>query len=173
MNDLQLSPAQTFSLFDTTKAQRINLSRQLVDDIEEGLADPLKVQTHIKMLEDIINTLTNTDPSKNKNADIAKKYRALVMDAAEKYGQKFELHNAAFSIGEVGVRYDFSMCGDPIMDRLLNDKEIIDRDMKTRQDFLKTLPATGMDIFDPTTGEVVKVYPPSKSGTTALKTTLK
>lgn len=173
MNDLQLTPAQTFSIFDTTKAQRISLSRQLVDDLEEGLADPLKVQTHIKMLEDIINTLTNTDPSKNKNADIAKRYRALVMDAAAKYGQKFELHNAAFSVGEVGVRYDFSMCGDPYLQRAEAEQSAATAKVKERQDLLKTVPVSGLDIVDLASGEMVKVYPPSKSGTTALKTTLK
>ncbi|MES2428279.1 MAG: hypothetical protein V4560_14965 [Bacteroidota bacterium] len=173
MDNLQLTPAQTFSLFDTNKPQRVNLCAMLVADIEDGLADPLKVQTHIKMLEDIINTLTNTDVSKNKNADIAKRYRSLVMDAAAKYGAKFELHNAAFSVSEVGVRYDFSMCGDPYLERIEKDKVRADAELKTRQELLKTVPVTGMEIIDTETGEAVTIYPPSKSGTTALKTTLK
>lgn len=173
MNDLNLQPSQVFSLFETNKAERVKLCDSIVGDLELGFNDPLKIQSQIKMLEDIINTLTNTDSSKNKNADIAKRYKALVMDAAQKYGQKFELHNASFSVGEVGVRYDFSMCGDPFMEQYLSDKEIIDTRVKERQDFLKTVPPSGMDIFDPGTAEVVRVYPPSKSGTTALKTTLK
>lgn len=173
MENLQLTPAQTFSIFDTNKTQRVALCTCLVADIEDGLADPLKVQTHIKMLEDIINTLTNTDPTKNKNSDIAKRYRSLVMDAVAKYGQKFELHNAAFSVGEVGVRYDFSMCGDPYLKQAEIDKTRIDAIVKERQEMLKTIPATGTEIIDSETGELVTIYPPSKSGTTALKTTLK
>lgn len=173
MNDLKLQPSQVFSLFETNKAERVKLCDSIVGDLELGFNDPLKIQTQIKMLEDIINTLTNTDPSKNKNADIAKRYRALVMDAAAKYGQKFELHNAAFSIGEVGVRYDFSMCGDPYLERAEIAKSRIDAEIKQRHDLLKTLPPTGMEMIDRETGEAVTIYPPSKSGTIALKTTLK
>ena len=45
--------------------------------------------------------------------------------------------------------------------------------IKAKQDFLKTVPISGLSILVESTGEMVTVYPPSKSSTTAVSVSLK
>jgi hypothetical protein len=54
----------------------------------------------------------------------------------------------------------------------MEKQELLDNEVKERQAFLKALPITGIDIID-FNGEVLKVFPPSKSSITSVTVTLK
>jgi hypothetical protein len=47
----------------------------------------------------------------------------------------------------------------------------IDKSMKWRKDFLKTVPVSGLDIITED-GEAVRIYPPSKKSTSSYKVEL-
>ena len=48
--------------------------------------------------------------------------------------------------------------------------EILETAIKERQDFFKTIPLSGIEVlYD---DEIVKLYPPSKSSTSSIKTTI-
>lgn len=158
----ELSTTSILSLFQTTKDQRASFAADLINRIDNGDVDPLTVHLQIKCVEDIVKQVTS-----NTN------YRNSLITAAETHGQKsFLLHNAKFEIKETGVKYDFSQCNDPEYAELSAQLEDLNAKLKARQDFLKTVPSKGLDVIVEG-GEVVTVYPPSKSSTTNVAVTLK
>jgi hypothetical protein len=59
--------------------------------------------------------------------------------------------------------YDYTNCGDSEWEQLVSDRESLDRRTKDREDFLKTIPATGINVVEKMTGYLVTLYPPSKT----------
>lgn len=173
METLELTSSSILALFETNKDQRASFVNQLVHEMEEGLVDPLKVKLQLKCIEDVIEMLTNRDPKKNKNAQAAVRFNDLVLDAASKYGKEFQVHNAEFSIRETGVKYDFSLCGDIQLDRILPEYDRISGIVTSRKDFLKSIPSEGIEMIDPEDGEVYRAFPPSKTSTTSIAVKLK
>jgi len=148
------------SLFETSKLERQSFTEAIVNNLMEGLADPLKVHLQVKCMEDIIKQIT-ANPI----------YRDLLITEAAKYGKNFEHHNAKFEIKEMGVKYDYDNCNDPVLEFMNNSLRLIENDIKDRQKFLKSIPESGMEIL--IDDELVKVYPPSKSSTTTVSVNLK
>ena len=169
----QLTTTNILSLFETTKAERTTFAIDVVEKLRNEEADPLKIHLQIKAMEEIINSLTNTTEKTNKNFTLAIDYKNMLLEAAEKHGKKFQLHNAEFSIKEVGTKYDFSNCEDLGLSELLLKQAEIDAKVKAKQDFLKTVPLSGIVITDEETGDTYKVYPPSKTSTTSVAVSLK
>ena len=160
MNDL--TTTSILALFQTNKEERQSFALDLVSKIENGEVDPLKIHLQIKCMEDIIKLL-------NDNTI----YKKAVLEAAEKFPEKsFTFMNAKIEKKEVGVKYNFENCADPIYQMLEQQTEFLKDDLKKRGDLLKTVPAKGMELVM-ADGEVVTVYPPSKSSTTSIAVTLK
>jgi hypothetical protein len=175
MSQLEMTTTSILSLFQTDKAQRQTFIAGVVDSLESGQVDPLKVHVQIKCIEKIIEGLTSTDEKKNKdNLPFAKKYKSLVLEAAEKYGQKeFEFMNSKIKIGETGTKYDYSNCGDVELEAWSKQADELAEKIKARQEMLRTIPQKGMLITNEETGETYQVYPPAKSSTTNITLTLK
>jgi len=92
-------------------------------------------------------------------------------DEVSKYGKTYTTPTGTkIELAEVGVKYDFSNCGDVILLKLLKEQESLENAIKDRKEFLKRMPESGMEILFE--DEVIKVYPPSKSSTSSLKTTI-
>lgn len=90
-----------------------------------------------------------------------------LMDELAKYGkgEQCRAMGVGFEVREVGVKYDYGNCNDPILNKALEAKKEIDAQVKQRQEFLRKL--TGMAfIVDEETGELMEVYPPVKLSTT-------
>jgi hypothetical protein len=97
-------------------------------------------------------------------------YKELTLEEAAKYGKSFEHYNAKFEVKEMGVKYDFTQCGDPIYNKLAEELAELEKQVKDRQAFLKTVqPGTQLLIED----EVVTLYPPIKTSTTSITVNLK
>ena len=82
-----------------------------------------------------------------------------------------------FSLAEVGTKWYYDKCGDPLWNYYNSEIERLDKLKKARETYLKTLtvvqPATTMVI--PETGEIhegVEVNPPLKTSTSSFKTEL-
>lgn len=158
-----LTTTSILALFQTDKSQRQSFAEDLVNKIESGEVDPLVIHLQMKCMEDILKIV-------NSNTV----YKKSVLDAAERYGEKtFKFHNAKIEIKEVGVKYDFSNCEDPVYKRVEQKLEAISTELKQRADFLKTVTLKGMIVTDEETGETFTVYPPAKSSTTSIAVTLK
>jgi hypothetical protein len=164
----QMTTTSVLSIFNTTRAQRESFVADVVNQLETGNNDPLLVHYQIKCVEKILDLLTNTDPAKNKTChQLAARYKKLVVEAAEKYGnKKFQFNGAEVGVGETGVKYDWGVCGDPQVDELLRQEAEVKEKLKERQEFLKALPAKGQEIREG--DELITVYPPAKSSTTSV-----
>lgn len=160
---LEMPATSVLSLFETTKDQRLSFVMSVVDQLQSGDTDPLKVHLHVKMMEEIIKQL---------NANTI--YKSAILEAAEKYGEKsFSFNNAKVEIKEVGVKYDFSKCEDTILGALYAQQERLDAEIKKRETMLKSVDGKGMLVTDEVTGDTFKVYPPAKTSSTSIAITLK
>jgi hypothetical protein len=158
----ELSATSILSLFETTKAERTSFVRSVINSLKDGNADPLKVHLQVKNTEALIKELSDD-----------KEYKEMLLTQAAKHGKNFDLHNANFRIQEVGTKYDFAHCGDSVINDLYTEMEHLKAEIKKREEFLKSLPANGLDIVDSATGEVSTLLKPIKTSTTSIAVTLK
>lgn len=148
------------SLFETSKTERQEFAQAVINNAREGLLNPLKLHLQVKCLEDLIKQITS-NPS----------YRELTLDEAYKYGKSFEHYNAKFEIKEMGVKYDYSVCNDPIYNELKIELEALQEKIKAREMVLKSISSEGLQtLID---DEVVTLYPPNKTSTTSISVNLK
>jgi len=158
---MDLTTQGILSLFQTTKAERSTFIADVMERIENGTADAIKVHLQLKAMEEIVKTLTTNES-----------YKTHLIDAAEKNGKKFVAFNAEFSIKEMGQRYDFTYCGDDELLEFYTQQDKLKYLIKEREDFLKKVPVSGMQkVTD--NGEVITLFPPSKTSTTTVAVTLK
>lgn len=156
---MKLATTTDLSLFETTKAERQDFAQYVVNGLKDGLSDPLKVHLQVKCMEDLIKQITSHPD-----------YKDLTLDEASKYGKSFQMHNAKFEVKEMGVKYDYSACGDPVYNELSQKMAELEKELKDRQAFLKAVkPGTEILVED----EVVVLYPPVKSSTTSITVNLK
>jgi hypothetical protein len=148
------------SLFETSKTERQEFAQSVINNAKEGLLNPLKLHLQVKCLEDLIKQITS-NPS----------YRELTLDEAYKYGKTFEHYNTKFEIKEMGVKYDYSVCQDPIYNKLKDELEALQEKIKAREMVLKSLSQEGLQTL--IEDEVVTLYPPNKTSTTTISVNLK
>lgn len=160
-NTLNLTAPSILSLFDTTKEQRQTFIDRVVESLDQS--DPLNIHFQVKCMEDVIKGLTSN-----------KQYKDSVLEAAQKYGQKsFGYKHSKVEIKEVGTKYDFSQCADPVLESLYQKQAEINERLKARETMLKTLPEKGLILTDEESGETFTAYPPAKSSSTSVAITLK
>ena len=158
--DEQLTTVNILSLFQTNKSERQSFVTDVIERLESGEADPIKVHAQCKKMEDIVKALTGNEV-----------YKSVLIEAVERNGKKFNSFDAEFSVKEAGVKYDFSQCNDRVMMDLEYQQTSIDNEVKARQAFLKTVPQAGIEIREG--DELVTVYPPSKTSTTTVNVILR
>lgn len=127
--------------------------------IDDGEADPLKVATAMKAIETAMKII---------KAGIEE----AMVDEAEKEGQKtFERNGHQYQIRASATRYDYTLCGDPSLKKMESDMADLSANIKNRQTFLRGI--TEMEVIaDQESGEMVEVYPPSRSSKTVVAITL-
>jgi hypothetical protein len=142
-----------------TKADALNFAPQVIESIEAGTVSAVEFQTKVKLLETALKSLNDSD-----------RYKSLLLEDAVKFGAKFEAYGAKFQTKEAGVKYDYSQCNHPELADLELQSAELQLKIKAIQKQLQTLPLEGVEqlFFD----EVVRIYPPSKTSTTILQTTL-
>ncbi len=158
---MEITTQGILSLFETTKQERNTFTSDVLERIENGTADPVKVHLQLKCMEEIVKSLTGNES-----------YKTHLIDAAEKNGKKFMAFNAEFSIKEMGTKYDYSQCNDDYLLNMLETLEKLNKEIKERQEYLKHLPAVGVSILE-VEGELIKLYPPTKTSNTTVAVTLK
>lgn len=125
-------------------------------EILSGTYDPLEIEVYLKAMEETIKAIRSDT-----------EVRDYVLSEADKYGKAFEYKGAKINIREGGVRYDFSVCNDPVHQSLKEDVNKATASLKEREKMLKALSS---DMADPETGAVIS--PPVKKSTTTIAITL-
>lgn len=88
------------------------------------------------------------------------------------FGKEFKTTSGTkIELAEVGTKYNYDNCGDNEILELQREEKILSDKIKARQEFLKSLPVTGLEVLT-ADGELVKIYPPSKTSTSSIKTTI-
>ena len=142
--------SQSINIFEQglTKDDVPILAEAMVNHILET-GNPLHVAENIKVMETLIDAVKSD-----------KRFKDYALDELTKYGKSFtSARGVKIELAEVGGRYDYKTCCDPVVIEL-------EAKLKERQEFLKKLPKDGMDIVVEATGEVVKIFPPAKPATT-------
>ena len=158
---MELTTGNILSLFDTNREQRASFVTKVIDSIQDGTADPLKVHLQVKAMEEIIKAITGSET-----------YKEMLLNEAAKYGKTFEHFNAKFQIKETGTQYDYSQCNDSLLDELAEKMDGLKEAIKEREKLLKNIPLGGVELIT-NEGECVMVYPPSKTSTTTVIVSLK
>lgn len=152
MNDIALV------LNPTTVAEAV---KQAKDAIVQGYVDPIIAHVNVQKMAKVIDEYS-------KDQDV----RRITLNALELHGQRIVTKgDATLELTEVGTRYDYSTTGDARIAELYALKKALEADIKEREQYLKSLPSSGVQVIDPDTGEVVTLYPPVKTSTTWIRTT--
>lgn len=129
-----------------------------ISAIKEGEVEPLVAYINLSKLAKVIDTIKD-------DTDV----RDIALRELAKYGKRATFGDTTLEEAEVGVRYDFSGCGDSKLAEMYAVRDRILADIKDREKMLKNIPATGM--ADAETGEVI--YPAVKTSKTQIKVTIK
>ena len=158
---MEMKPESILALFAGCDAQqRASFTSQIIDGLDSGYTDPIKIMSAVKNLQSILS-------------DIEIFSKSMVIDELEKNGGKLELYGVSFQKKEAGTKYDFNASNDHLHAHLTSMLENAKKNLKEREDFLKSLPADGQMITDEDTGDVYKIYRPIKTSTTTYATSLK
>jgi len=149
MNDL--TTGHILGLLETTKSQRATFVADVVENLREGHANPLRVHLQVKCMEELVKALKDHP-----------QYKAMLADEAGKYPKKFEFGNAVFEQRAGASKWDFSGCNDDIHGDCTRMIEVLTEQLKSREAFLKALPSEGIEVLADG-GEVKRIYPPTKS----------
>ena len=138
-------------------------ARLVAQVLDDGTQSPLDLLLQTSIIAEAAAQIRN-------NADL----RDACIDEYNRFGSQEPLryHGARFTLRETGTTYDYTLCGDPVLLRLLQEKETLDAKIKEREKFLRNLPREGIEATDETTGEITRIYPPARSSTTNIAITL-
>ena len=146
---------------DLTKSQIKNISHQFIEAISDN-GRIIETAELIAKMEAFIKEIRSS-----------KDFIEMVRDEVTKEGSKAKVTvtGVKIELAETGVKYDFSQCNDYDLNCLLEESERLEVQIKERKEFLKLLPKAGVDVVT-NFGEVIRIYPPSKSSTSNFKTTI-
>lgn len=148
-------------LSETTRQEREQMVEQIIQSIHEGLFDPREVQLHVKYAQDFCSMILDN-----------KEYKEALINESQKHGKEHTFRGATFAVKESGVKWDFSVCNDPVLQALTEKEKIIKEKIKQREEYLKSIPDAGKKIMKASTGEVVELNKPVKRSTTTVAVTL-
>lgn len=144
-----------------TKTSLKVLSAQFVENVID-FGDVLQAATALSAAENFIKEVKSSE-----------KLKAAVRGEIEKEGKVSTLPSGAkLELAETGTIYNFDNCEDDDLIDLLKMQAEFNERVKARQDMLKTLPLAGIDLAMTSSGEVKRIYPPSKTSTSSYKVTL-
>lgn len=143
-----------------TKADIQFASNDLIEKLENGEISGMMLLQKFKAIEKIQESV------KAKMIEIG-------LSEAQKYPEKvIELYGAAFSVKEVGTAYNFERCNDSKYNDLLQKVETAKKELKKREDFLKAIVGHETCVNEDT-AEIETIYPPVKTSTTSLQSSIK
>lgn len=160
MTDLPSTPVGVLKLGPSNMAEIQVFSKGVIEAVKNGEVNAIDVLVTLKKFEKAAGTIL-----KAIQEDFVKE--------GDKYPEKsFSFAGAQIEKKEVGVKYDYSKCGDLAWERhSANEATAADRRIE-RETFLKSLKEP-LTTVDEETGEVIVLRPPTKTGTTSLTVTIK
>ena len=160
MNELPTTAMSALRLMPSTASEIGRFSKQLIEGVQEGNINPLELLVMLRALEGVSETVRDA-------------IKTNVQNAADKYNEKsFEVFGARVEKSEVGVKYNYEMCGDQIWERHSVDERTAAELRKQREVFLRSL-TEPMTVVDKDSGEISEIRPPLKRSQSGVKVFLK
>lgn len=160
MSELPSTPIGTLRLFASTQTQIDVFSDSIIHAVKQGEANPLDVLIQIRALQKVSDR-------------VLKEINDNLLTEAGKYSESsFDFMGAKVEKAELGTKYDYSVCGDPIHERLVYRSDMASEKVKEREMFLKALKEP-ITIVDDESGEVCRISPPIKKSTSGLKISIR
>lgn len=160
---MQIEQTTGLELFEKglTKTEIKSMASTAVESVlEQGNA--LQVGEALSAMESFI---------KEVKAD--KRFTEYIREEAAKHPKGFVSNSGAkIECIEAGAKYDYSECGDIDYERMDAEMKGLKERISKREKFLQTIPIEGITQVNESTGEVYKIFPPSKSSTSTYKVTL-
>lgn len=152
------SAISLFRKLPETKSQVSEYKNLIRSSVEKGEVNPLVFLKQVTALEQLVKELKQDVVIKD-----------IILEESEKYNAKsFSDFGANFQIKEVGVKYDFSQCGDPLWEDLNKQITTLNESKKAVETRLKAI-----DPYSTVYSEDgVRLTPPAKSSTTQVVITL-
>lgn len=148
------------NLCPSTKEQAQVFADQVINEVIDGNANPLSVHIQITVIEKTLEKI-------KEGIEIQ------ALGEAEKHGPKaFDHMRCRVEIKEMGTKWDFTGCTDPVWNRLRDNSVRLKEAMKEREMLLKSIHRT-THVVDEETGEIIELRPALKTSTTGLAITLK
>jgi len=120
----------------STKKDQKSFSNEIIKAIVEGEVNPLKIDSYLKSIENVLYLI-------RKDVEV----KQLVLNEAEKYGEKsFDAFNAVITISKK-TTYDYTK--DSVWNKLKAK-------IKARETLLKSVINSDSDIVDTDTGEILE-----------------
>jgi len=144
------------SEWNPTQKEIKRITDTLLQQVDEGNMSASKAVTLLTALSTAIE-------------EALKGLKEQALDELHKYpsGQPILVSGADITIKEAGVRYDYSSCGDPLLNDLSAQRDSIDAEIKERQKLLRNIKGSLM-VVDERTGELTELRAPSKTSTTTF-----
>lgn len=161
-----MSEIKLFSYLDNGSLSKETMqiqSRTLIQPIIDGEIDPLRAVAKIRFLSDMLTAALKDDRVKD-----------IILGEIDKNGGKeATAFGVKFTQKEMGVSYDYTVCGDPEYDRLAAEMEDLKARMKDREKFLMGIPAEGLPMVDQETGDCYKIIRPLRRASLNYSVTFK
>ena len=135
-----------------------------------GMADKISVHV-LDGHEDALQLLVGIKAVQKLFDAIIERIEESALNEALLEAKRFEKFGAKIEVREVGARYNFDSCQDPVLARLTEAKKQWSDLEKDRQNLLKTLRGK-TEMLDTETGEIIHVIPPIKTSKTGVVITL-
>jgi hypothetical protein len=146
---------------ELSKTQIKTIAEQTAQDIIDNGKDVILIADTIAKIELFIKELKATP-----------EYLDYLITEVSKYGKGMTTSTGTkLELAEVGTKYDFSQCNDQHLEKFEIELAVIEQKIKDRKEFLKAINPSGINVLDDT-GEVITLYPPSKTSKSSVKTTI-
>jgi hypothetical protein len=159
-DNLPTSAYGVIRLLPDSKQEVETFARQLIRSVESGEVSALQIAATLKMIDKVSEKFNEaTKESQLREANLYPEKKISMFG--------FEIEKA-----EVGTRYDYSTCGDPIYNQRLQIFQEAQKQLKEREEFLKGVKES-LTLVDEESGETARVRPPLKKSNEGLKFSLK
>lgn len=144
-----------------SRKEQAVMASALAGRVLDGDVDPIRYYVQARSLMEVLKQFSENPGVK-----------ACVLSEIEKYGKSVDMSGAKLDIRETACKTDYSGCGDIVYNRLVEQKEELDKKIKEREASLKVLSSSRTEV-DEETGEVFTINPPARSSVTSFAVTFK
>lgn len=169
--EIEILPATILTLSKSNAKSFHEQTKEMIKNTGYGLIQYVEVIKFFGKLDKVISGDSSSKNPDEKEGD--KEFKEMIREEIKKYPQgKFTSpRGVKFEIAETGTKYNFEKCNDPELPIWEAEIQALTEKINKKKEFLKTLPIEGVEIHAGE-GELVRVYPPSKSSTSSYKVTL-